>query len=213
MLFFPRPRLPMKLHLPLALLGLLVPALSKPQETPKPKKKSDNLVTRFFEEEGERLAQEVEGSWMLFEYLDPHQPPLDDAASGFVTFHEGFLTWMVAVDTVEERLFAAREHLILEAGAYRYRFDEQANLQVSGVMVFTNDTDDGELERMRPGFAFEYIATLDADVLELRNAQGVQLSFRRVHAGEFPASAARELEGRRGGVDSWKDPAQDPGPR
>jgi hypothetical protein len=42
-------------------------------------------------------------------------------------------------------------------------------------------------------------------VLELRNAEGVLYSFRKLAAGEFPDSAIRKLERRRGGAGAWED--------
>ena len=192
--------------------GLLGAALAPAsRQEPQPgKKKAENPVTRFFQEEGERLMEEVEGSWMLFGYTDPNIPPLEDAASGFATFHDGFLTWLLAIDSAERRLFRLREFLILESGAYRYRFDEQANLQLSSVMSFTNNTEDGELEREPSGLAFEYFVQLQEGVLELRNPAGVVLSLRKVEAGDFPDSAIQKIEGRRGNEEKWEDEDPDP---
>jgi len=188
-----------------ALLGAsFAPAQEPPQEK---KKRAMNPVTAFFQGESERLGKEIEGSWMLFGYTDPSVPQLDveaNPASGFATFNDGFLQWMLAIESAERRIFRLREFTIVESGAYRYRFDEQANLQLSSVMSFTNNTEDGEMEREPAGLAFEYFTKLEDGVLELRNPQGVVLSLRKVTAGDFPESAIQKIEGRRGNKEKWE---------
>jgi len=187
--------------------GLLTTALGsapRPQEQ-KEKKRSGIPVARFFDDEGERLAKEVEGSWTLFEYTDPSDLALDDVASGFATFHDGFLSLILAMDTVEQRLFRAREFLALDTGVFRYRFDEQANLQLASVMSFTNQTDDGEMEREPPGRVVEYFTSLEDGVLELRDRDGVLFSFRKIAAGDFPEAAIRKLDRRRSDTEQWED--------
>lgn len=177
-------------------------------QEPEKKKKADNAVTRFFQGEGERLTKEIEGSWMLFDYTDPLVSPLDGTATGFATFHGGLVTMMIGVDTAERRMFQLRDFLILRASAYRYRFDEQANLQLASVMSFSNANDDGDMEQEPSGAALEYFSKLEDDVLELRNPDGVVLSFRKITAGDFPETAIRKLEGRRSGTPQWEDPQQ-----
>lgn len=199
----------MKIPALLLLSGLLVPVLAPRQEEP-PEKKIQSPVTRFFKEQSERLATEVEGAWMLFAYEDPDEAPIEDAARGFATFHDGFLTLLLTIDTFEERLFRAREYMLLRAGAYRYRFDEQGMLQFANVMSVTNQTEDGDAERESSGQVYEYLARIESDVLELRNSDGVQLSFRRVTAGDFPDSAIRKLESRRGGQPRWEEVEREP---
>jgi len=200
--------------LPLVLLaGLVPPALGPWQERKAARqgeqqegeKRPTNPITAFFEGEGARLTTEVEGSWILFDYLDPLEAPLDDTASGFATFHDGFLTLILAIDTIESRLFRANSKTLLSSGAYRYRFDEQAFLQLSNVISFTNETDDGDLQREPAGKAYEYYVQLTDGVLELRNAEGIRFTFRKITAGEFPDSAIRKLEGRRGGTEHWEE--------
>lgn len=198
----------MKITTFLLLAGLLSPTFVRQQEDRQekpPKPKSGGAVTRFFAEEGERLEKELEGSWMLLDYTDPNIPPLDGGASGFATFHAGFLTWMLAIDSAERGLFGPRAFLVLESAAYRYHVDEQANLQLASVMSFTNNTEDGELEREPSGIAFEYFTRLDEGVLELRDPQGVVLSFRKVEAGDFPDSARRKIDRQRGGTQSFEE--------
>jgi hypothetical protein len=174
------------------------------QEQKEEKKKSQNPVTRFFEDEGERLGKEVEGTWTLFDYTDPSDLALDDVASGFATFHDGFLTLTLAMDTVDRSLLGLSEYTILDSGIYRYRIDEQANLQLASVMSFSNQTDDGEVERDPPGQVLEYFMRLQDGVLELRDPEGVLLSFRKIAAGDFPDSAIRKLDRRRSGTDQWQ---------
>jgi hypothetical protein len=206
----------MKILTPLVLLGLLAPALAlasqEGKEPPKkqdpkgqePEKKRGNAVTRFFEGEVERLTTETEGSWMLFDYSDPREILAAEDASGFATFHDGFLTMILAIDTVESRLFLAGEMTLLQTGSYRYRFDESGNLQLANVISFTNQTEDGEVDHEPAGSVYEYFARLDEDVLELRNSDGVALSFRKMTAGDFPESAKRKLESRRSGNENWE---------
>jgi hypothetical protein len=197
----------------LLLSGLLLPVLAPRQkeQDEKPEKKIQNPVTRFFKEQSERLTKEVEGSWALIDYMDPTEAPIEDAAQGFATFSDGFLTLMISIDTFEERLFRAREFMLLQAGAFRYRFDEQGTLQLANVMSVTNQTEDGDLQHEPSGMVYEYFAAIEAGVLQLRDVDGVQLSFRRVTAGDFPESAVRKLESRRGGAPRWEE--NDPTPR
>lgn len=92
-----------------------------------------------------------------------------------------------------------------QGGAYRYRFDELANLQTSSVVGFSNQTQNGELAPDRSGMTDEYLVRLENQTLELRSSDGSSVTFRRVQAGEFPESSIRALERRRGGVDAWED--------
>jgi hypothetical protein len=147
---------------------------------------------------------------MLIDYTDPQQQLFESEASGFATFHDGFLTLILALDAVDQTLFGARAVLIVDSGAYRYRFDEQANLQLSSVVSYTNQTDDGVVAREPSGGVDEYLARLEDGVLELRTAEGVQFSFRKVTAGEFPDSAIRKLESRRSGTERWEVDEQEP---
>jgi hypothetical protein len=166
---------------------------------------SRNAVTRFFQEQGEQLAEGVEGSWMLLDYLDPQEPALAGAATGFATFHDGFLTFILTIDAFETRIFRLRERLIVLSGAYRYRFDEQAFLQISSVLSFTNETDNRDLVRERPGALYEYYAMLDDGILELRDPEGIVMTFRRVTAGDFPERDIRALEALRSGTQQWEE--------
>lgn len=206
----------MKILTPLVLLGSLVPALAlasqEGQEPAKqePAKKRGNAVTRYFEGETERLAKETLGSWMLFDYVDPEELMSEDAASGFATFHDGFLTLLLTIDTADRRLFLANERVLVQSGAFRYRFDESGALQLANVMSVTNQTDSGDIEHEPQETAYEYFARLDENVLELRNSEGVTLSFRKVTAGDFPDSAIRKLEARRSGSDHWEVPDNPP---
>jgi hypothetical protein len=181
----------------------------KPQETTPPKRSTDP-VTRFFQGEGERLAEEIEGSWMLVDFVDPRQHPLTDAADGFATFHDGFLTLIVSIRTLNQRWLNLEEELLLQTGAYRYRFDEQTNLQLSTVLGYTSFTEGAVLVRERSGEAYEYITTIADGVLELRTVDGVVISFRRTAAGEFPDSAIRTLEGDRSGQEFWEEMTNQP---
>lgn len=195
----------MKPHPLLLLICLLTTALAPQQdETSEKPARKKNPVTAFFEGEGERMRTEVEGSWVLFDYTDPLEAQLDDTASGFALFHDGFMTLMLSLDVFETYLFQTSRRLLLHSGAYRYRFDEQANLQLSSVMGFSNENEDGDLEREPVGEAYEYVVQLDDGVLELRNPEGIRFSFRKVTAGDFPDSTIRKLEGRRGGQEHWE---------
>jgi len=173
------------------------------QEQKEEKKKSRNAVTRFFEEEGERLTKEIDGTWTLFDYTDPSSQAVDDVASGFATFHDGFLTLTLAMDAVDRGFLGLSVYTLLDSGVYRYRVDEQANLQLDSVMTFTNQNDDGEVKRDPPGLVLEYLMRLEDGLLELRNPDGVLFSFRKIAAGEFPDSAIRKLDRRRSGTPQW----------
>lgn len=192
--------------------GLLTTALGSalPQEKKeKDKKKSESMVSRFYDDQVEELAQEIEGTWTLFDYTDPTEVAAEDVASGSATFHEGFLTLILAMDTYEQGLFGFRDFLALNTGVYRYRFDERASLQLASVMSFTNETDDGRMERQTSGRVIEYLASIDEGVLELRDPDGLVLSFRKIAAGDFPASAIRKLDRRRSGTEQWEDDDED----
>jgi hypothetical protein len=62
---------------------------------------------------------------------------------------------MLAIDSAEQSLFGFRYFLLLNVASYRYRIDEQTNLQLASVMSFTNNADDGSVERDPPGIVFE----------------------------------------------------------
>ena len=70
-------------------------------------------------------------------------------------------------------------------------------------MSFSNQTDDGEVERDPPGQVLEYFMRLQDGVLELRDPNGVLFSFRKIAAGDFPDSAIRKLARRRSGSEQW----------
>lgn len=173
------------------------------QETP-PKKERLNPVSGFFEDEAARLTKELEGSWMLMEYVDPDEIPLEDAAQGFLTFHDGFLTWILAVEAFEQRFFSVSNHVFLQTGAYRYRIDERASLQLASVLGYTNDSESGDLER-DPALAFEYTILLTDGELELRDADGVRMVYRKVESGDFPDAAIRKIERQRSRTPAWED--------
>lgn len=175
----------------------------KEQETPR-KKERLNPVTSFFEDEAARITKELEGSWMLMEYVDPDEIPLEDAAQGFMTFHDGFLTWILAVEAFEQRFFSVSNHVFLQTGAYRYRIDERASLQLASVLGYTNDSESGELEP-DPALAFEYTVLLQDGLLELRDPDGVRMTYRKVESGEFPDSAIRKIERQRSRTPAMQD--------
>jgi hypothetical protein len=191
--------------------GLLASAFGPPpsQEKKQDDKKGERFVSRFFDAQIEAIAKEIEGSWTLFDFTDPTEVVVDDQASGFATFHDGFLTLVLAMDSYEQSAFGYRDFLALDAGLYRYRFDERASLQLASVMSFTNETDTGRLERERSGRAVEYLASIDEGVLELRDPDGLMFSFRKMTSGEFPESAIRKLDRRRSGTEQWEDDEED----
>ncbi|MEQ1895649.1 MAG: hypothetical protein ABL998_24180 [Planctomycetota bacterium] len=186
----------------LALLALTVtPLLSLArQEDDEQEKQSPPPLGGIFAGEAERLKKEIEGSWMLMEYVDPDEIPLEDAASGFMTFRDGFLTWILSVEALEQRWFTVSDRIFLQTGAYRYRFDETAALQVASVLSFSND--EGDLQR-DPALAFEYTVTLADGVLELSDPDGVRMTYRRIEAGEFPEKAIQNIERQRSRTPAW----------
>jgi len=166
---------------------------------------SGNAFTRFFLQEGERLAEEVEGTWMLLEYVDPLEPELAANTSGYAMFQDGFLSFMLTVEAWERRIFRLRERLIVLSGLYRYRFDEQAFLQLSSTTSITNQTSDGNMQQEPAGTVVEYYATIEDGTLELRDPDGVVMTFRKVTAGEFPERDIRTLESLRSRTDQWDE--------
>jgi hypothetical protein len=190
--------------------GLLTTALGPalPQEK-KPKEEKPERVSRFFRVQIEELEKEIEGTWSLFDFTDPTEIVVDDQARGFATFHDGFLTLVLAMDSYEQGAFGYRDFLALDAGVYRYRFDERASLQLASVMTFTNETDNGRMAHGRPNQTMEYLASIDEGVLELRDPDGVLYAFRKIAAGEFPEAAIRKLDRRRSGTEQWEDEDED----
>jgi hypothetical protein len=174
------------------------------QEKPKEKKKG-NAVTRFFDDQSTELMKEVEGAWALFEYTNPNEREVGDQASGFATFHDGFLTLVLALDTAHQTILGPREFLVFDSALFRYRFDEQANLQLASVMGYTNQTGDSEMSREPTGRVVEYYARLDDGALELRDPDGIVFSFHKITAGDFPDAAIRKLERRGSGTAQWED--------
>jgi hypothetical protein len=172
-------------------------------------KKKESTVSRFFQGQIEDLEKGIEGSWTLLDFTDPTDVAVDDQATGFATFHDGFLTLVLGMDSYEKGVFGYRDFLALDAGVYRYRFDERASLQLASVMTFTNETDDGRMEHGRQGVAIEYMARIDDGVLELRDPDGLLFSFRKVAAGDFPESAIRKLDRRRSGTEQWEEEDDD----
>jgi hypothetical protein len=164
-------------------------------------------IVRYPREEQERLSREIEGSWILMSFEEPNEEAMDDSAlDGFATFHEGFLTMIIQGSALETRFLGrVREHLFVQGGAYRYRFNELTDLQTASVVSFSNTNPDGDLAREPAGSAGEYQVRLQDDELSLRNESGGVLTFRRVKAGEFPESAIQTLERRRGGADAWEE--------
>lgn len=198
------------------LLGLALPFLAPQEERPRkraesPEKPQEDerdkpAMTRFFESEAERLTAELEGSWMLMDYLDPVKREDVADVTGFVMFHEGFMTWLLSIDTMQRTWLGLRALHLLESGAFRYHVDEQANLQLASVMSFTNHTENGEIMSARPGAAFEYFTRLEDGLLELRDADGIVMTFRKVEAGEFPDAAGRTIEKQRSRTPAWEVP-------
>lgn len=195
----------MKFSALVCLSAFLAPALAPRQEPPPAPKKAENSIARFFQDEAERLTKEIEGAWMLLDYVDPSQAPDEGAAGGFATFHDGFLALMLTIDTYESRLFRTREFVLVNAGAYRYRFDGQAFLQLASMMSVSNQTEDGDIVHDPSNMVYEYGTTLKDDRLELRDSDGVTLSFRRITTNDFPDSAIRKLESERGGQARWEE--------
>jgi len=187
-----------------ALLALtLVPAVLLPFQDQEPKKKKGNPITDYPRAEGERMAKEIQGSWLLTNYDDPTSVALTNGAvNGFATFHEGFLTLIFELQSLETGPFGVGEHIIAQAGVFRYRFDERAGLQTSSVMGYSNLNATGELTADVTGQGNEYLIDLKNDLLELRSVSQVRLSFRRVHAGEFPQATIKDIERRRHGPET-----------
>ncbi len=193
------------------LIGALSTALASPLrravQEPGQEEVKGHPIVRYPLEEQERLTKEVQGSWMLMRFEDPNEEAFDDSAlDGFATFHDGFLTLMIQGRALETRFLGrVREHLFVQAGAYRYRFDELFNLQTASVVSFSNTNPGGDLAPDPAGAAGEYQVRLADDELMLRNPTGGVLTFRRVQAGEFPETAIRTLEKRRSGAEAWEE--------
>jgi len=163
-------------------------------------------ITRHPLEEQERLTKELDGSWILLGFDEPNEEAFDDTAlEGFATFHDGFLTLVIEGSALEAHFFrGVKEHLFVQAGAYRYRINELGDLETASVVSFSNTNPDGDLAD-ESGKASEYQVRLEDDELKLRNETGGVLTFRRTKAGEFPANAVTSLERRRSGTPTWQD--------
>jgi len=200
-------------HIELLLVaGLLAPALVARQEPGKqdpdpaqePPKKPKSAVTRFFREQTERLQSGLVGSWLLVSYDDPAQRMEEGAAHGYAQFLDGLAAIIISVDTYDRRLFRFSEFTLLQTGAYRYRVDAQGNLQLVNVISYSNQTEDGELVQEPSNLVSEYFATLQNGLLELRDLDGVVITFQKTTAGDFPDSAIRKLESQRAGQARWE---------
>ena len=155
-------------------------------------------MARFQEDEQKRLTEEIEGSWILLDYVDPTEVVLDDIETqGFATFHDGFMQILLTEPGVRLRLFRrAVDDLWVWSGAYRYRIDPLGFLQTQSVMGFDNS--DGLLLTEDSGLAEEYLVTLQDGELVLRRNDGITYTFRSATAGEVPMDAIQEIESRRG---------------
>lgn len=199
----------MKIHALLLLAGLATTPLLVPQDTQEEgqqEEKKGHPITEFPKEEAERLTREIDGSWALTGYEDPDQPEIDDALDGFATFHDGFLTLLMQLHGARRRILGWQELMSVQAGTYRYRFDEKGDMQTAVLMAFSNQNEDGDLRPVATGEAHEYLVDLKEGILELRTEDQVVLTFRKVEAGEFPEDAIRRLEKKRGAGPAW-DPA------
>ncbi len=197
--------------------GLGPPVLQEPprQEDPPPQDAEQPVPEKPLSrshKERERLTQEIEGSWLLMDFLEPNEEAFDTSAlRGFATFDDGFLTMIIEAEALERPFLGrVREYLFAQAGAYRYRIDDVGKLQTSSVMSFTNLTGDGVL-RSEPGSQVgEYEVRLSDGELVLRNETGGVLTFSRVQAGKFPESAVQKLEKRRSKTDVWEEEELEP---
>jgi hypothetical protein len=168
--------------------------------------KKGHPITAFPKEEAERMTREIDGSWALTGYDDPSAPELEDALDGFATFHEGFLTLLMQLHGARRRILGWQEVMTVQAGSYRYRFDEKGDMQTAVLMGFSNQNEENDLLPVSVGEAHEYLVQIADGILELRTEDQVKLTFRKVDVGEFPEDAIRRLEKKRGAGPAW-DPA------
>lgn len=187
----------MRLALVLPLLAALAGAVlqkTKPQEEP-----ASRGLPGLRQAENARIEEELVGTWTLLEYRSPREVIERRDFSGFASFQNGFFTFLLRLDVLDETFLGPKPQTIVQAGVHRYRIEDGLHLQTATVMGFSNETDDFELQGEPTSFPREFEVTLEDDRLSLRRWDGLTLVFARADAtGTFPPKAAEALERNRG---------------
>ena len=93
--------LPASVLVPLGRLAPQDPAQEQEQE----QEDRRSPLSRFQEDEQKRLTEEIEGSWILLDYVDPTEVIFEDIqTTGFATFHDGFMQMLLTEPGVRLRL-------------------------------------------------------------------------------------------------------------
>ena len=119
---------------------------------------------------------------------------------GFAMFADGYMTFTFQALEDHEDFFFPENQYVVQSAAFRYRMYEGTQLQVAGMMGFTNANEDYELEFQTTKVPREYAVVLNEDFLSLRRLGGVGFDFRRMREAPFPEAAAEQLRRQRGGL-------------
>lgn len=179
-------------------LGRSVPQDPAQEQEQQQEEDRRSPMARFQEDEQKRLTEEIQGSWILLDYVDPTEVIFEDIqTSGFVTFHDGFMQILLTEPGVRLRLLRRSvPDMWIWTGAYRYRIDPLGFLQTQSIMGLDNS--EGVLLEETADLAEEYLVTLVDGELGLRRNDGLTLTFRKATAGDFPDDAIQAIESRRG---------------
>jgi hypothetical protein len=188
--------LPGRSTLLLGLLALCFPAAPQDSGAERPAPRS---LAAFRAEERQRLERELEGAWSLFTYTTDGGDVDPRDARGFATFHQGYMSLILqAREQVQRLLRLPGPEYTIQAAGFRYRVSEDLALQTASVLGFSNANADRELEFESTNAAREYELRLVRDELVLSRPNAT-FTFRRMPAGEFPASAIESLDRSRSG--------------
>ena len=183
----------MRLMLTLGLCGVLAMFLPNQEEQKKP-----GGIPGFRMDEQARLEKELDGTWLLIEYTNPHETVERRNYSGFAFFQNGYFSFTLRLEVLATHFFGVRPQTMVNAGVHQFRITEN-RLQTATVLAFTNENETYELEAEPGAFPREFEITLADNQLSLRRHDGLQFVFRRVEdSGPFPKQAADALERYRG---------------
>jgi hypothetical protein len=183
----------------LAIALVLAPALAlasspvRPQEAPPQAGMAPR--TAFAKGEAARIAEEIQGAWMLLEYQHATDVMNQQNVRGSAMFHDGFMTLILQVRQHAQTGWGIVPEFFVQSGMHRYRIDEFLRLQTSSVLGFVGDNvGGGGFTFDEDGLAREHRMTLRDDRLTLYHDDGGWMLFARVNAGQFPLEAIEELD-------------------
>ena len=190
----------MRIATPFILASLALPSMvaapfgnSQRQEgNPYAPKPAQSDLTRE-EEANAKLDQKLQGAWTLTDYVNPLSIVPREDVKGFALIHDGFMTITFQAVGDSGGLFLGNQQFVVQSAAFRYRVTDGSKLQLAGLMGFTNDNEDFELEFTTSKLPREYRVDLIGDRLRLIRRSGVGFELRRTARSEFPQAAIDRL--------------------